>query len=157
MFWGVTLMSNFVSVCMFVACTCVTLPLSSAKGRTNFDLRDQLMLDDSSQSMQTFSPRRSSSGRISPFPATASGKKRQNDTGYASSTSSGTPKSHSSKSASTQHAPGIASHLPVLPSSFHQRLVVAVRWLLWCNQINPHTMTLTNDAVITEWFPPPFE
>ncbi|XP_070185712.1 microtubule-actin cross-linking factor 1, isoforms 6/7-like isoform X4 [Littorina saxatilis] len=57
-----------------------------ARGRTNFDLRDQLA--DDSQTNQTFSPRRSSTGRISPFPATVSGKRRQNDTGYASSTSS---------------------------------------------------------------------
>ena len=132
------------------------LPLSPAKGRTNFDLRDQLMLDDSSQSMQTFSPRRSSTGRISPFPATASGKKRQNDTGYASSTSSGIPKSRSEKSASTQHAPGIVSRPPTPPSpSFHQHTVVAVRQLLWCKQNNQHVMTLTNDAVVTEQFPRP--
>jgi hypothetical protein len=72
---------------------CIANLVSTAKGRTNFDLRDQLQLDEnSSQQMQTFSPRRSSTGRISPFPATASGKqKRQNDTGYASSTSSGIP------------------------------------------------------------------
>lgn len=60
----------------------------SAKGRTNFDLRDQLLLDDTSQTMQIFALQRSGSGRISPFP-TATTKRRQNDAGYASSTSSG--------------------------------------------------------------------
>lgn len=55
-----------------------------AKGRTNFDLREQLALDDTSQ---TFTPRRSSTGRISPFPSSTM-KRRQNDTGYASSNSS---------------------------------------------------------------------
>lgn len=105
--------------CMDVhVCDLVHASFSPAKGRTNFDLRDQLMLDDNSQSVQTFSPRRSSTGRISPFPATASGKKRQNDTGYASSTSSGTPNSPSPKCTSTQHAPSIASPLPSTPYSF---------------------------------------
>ena len=69
------------------------LLVSTAKGRTNFDLRDTLSPEDagSRDSMQSFTPRRASSGRVSPFTTAGSGKRRQNDTGYSSSTSSGTP------------------------------------------------------------------
>ncbi|CAL1534640.1 unnamed protein product [Lymnaea stagnalis] len=57
-----------------------------AKGRTNFDLRETLALSDGTPIMST--RRGSASGRTSPFPTGV--RRRANDTGYASSNSSGT-------------------------------------------------------------------
>lgn len=65
----------------------------TAKGRTNFDLRETLALSDGSI---VGSRRGSNSGRTSPFPTGV--RRRQNDTGYASSNSSGMGQNHDDRS-----------------------------------------------------------
>lgn len=76
-----------------------------AKGRTNIDLRDTLALPDGGH----YSSRRGSqSGRTSPFP-TGARRPRQNDTGYASSNSSGSNDSSLRRSRITSSMVNLAS------------------------------------------------
>ncbi|XP_005100351.2 microtubule-actin cross-linking factor 1 [Aplysia californica] len=79
-----------------------------AKGRTNFDLRDNLALPDGSHHGQgLYGGRRNSSGRTSPFPTGV--RRRQNDTGYASSNSSGSNDSSLRRSRITSSMVNLAS------------------------------------------------
>ncbi|XP_041374834.1 LOW QUALITY PROTEIN: microtubule-actin cross-linking factor 1-like [Gigantopelta aegis] len=90
-----------------------------ARGRTNFDLRDTLLLPDGSQQSVTSSTSRrgSTPGRsISPFPTGA--RRRQNDTGYASSNSSAGSSAESSlrRSRITSSMVNLSSHANHSPS-----------------------------------------
>lgn len=108
-------------LCILMLSLNVTYWLFPAKGRTNFDLREQLALDDTSQ---TFTPRRSSTGRISPFPSSTM-KRRQNDTGYASSNSSGT----SLVFTEGHKSPTYMTSLP--PTDHHDHTSMKHKMILW--------------------------
>ncbi|KAK6961833.1 microtubule-actin cross-linking factor 1-like isoform X1, partial [Biomphalaria glabrata] len=88
-----------------------------AKGRTNFDLRETLALSDGSI---VGSRRGSNSGRTSPFPTGV--RRRQNDTGYASSNSSGSNDSSLRRSRVASSMVNLASPLNNSPHYMNSTL-----------------------------------